>query len=89
MSTVVIYTSALCGYCTRAKQLLDSKSVAYQEIRVDQNPNMRLEMIERSQRRTVPQIFIADHHVGGCDDLFALERSNDLDDLLQNSNQPS
>ncbi len=89
MSTVVIYTSALCGYCTRAKQLLDSKSVAYQEIRVDQNPEMRLEMIERSQRRTVPQIFIADQHVGGCDDLFALERSNDLDDLLHNSNQPS
>jgi len=79
----------VCGYCTRAKQLLDSKSVAYQEIRVDQNPEMRLEMIERSQRRTVPQIFIADQHVGGCDDLFALERSNDLDDLLHNSNQPS
>lgn len=82
--SVVIYTSALCGYCMRAKQLLDRKSVAYEEIRVDKNPEKRIEMIERSKRRTVPQIFIADQHIGGCDDLFELERSSGLDDLLGN-----
>lgn len=89
MSVVVIYTSALCGYCMRAKQLLDSKSVVYEEFRVDQNPEKRIEMTERSKRRTVPQIFIANQHIGGCDDLFTLERSNRLDDLLRDANQPS
>jgi len=86
MSEVVIYTSATCGYCIRAKQLLDSKSVSYQEISVDDDPEKRAEMIARSKRHTVPQIFIADKHIGGCDDLYALERSGDLDKLLHKPN---
>lgn len=87
--SVVLYTSATCGYCVRAKRLLDSKSVVYQEISVDRDPAMRSKMVELSQRRTVPQIFIGEHHVGGCDDLFALEHSGDLDDMLRENNQSS
>ena len=79
---VVIYTTAFCGYCLRARQLLDRKGVAYEEIRVDGDPERRREMTERSGRRTVPQIFIGDRHVGGCDDLFALDRAGGLDPLI-------
>lgn len=79
---VTIYTSAWCGYCMRAKALLDSKGVAYEELDVDGHPAVRQEMMSRSGRRTVPQVFIGEHHVGGSDDLAAAERSGELDRLL-------
>ncbi len=66
---VVIYTTEVCPYCVRAKQLLDRKGMSYIEIRVDLDPAKRDEMIAKSGRRTVPQIFIGDQHIGGCDDL--------------------
>lgn len=81
--TIEIYTKALCPYCWRAKQLLDSKGLEYREIAVDYGGKPREQMIQRAKgRTTVPQIFIAEAHVGGCDDLFALERSGRLDDLV-------
>jgi glutaredoxin 3 len=82
-----LYSSRWCGFCMRAKMLLDSKGVEYNEIDVDQDSALRAQMMQRSGRRTVPQIFIDEVHVGGCDDLFALERSGQLDELLaKNSN---
>lgn len=85
MIPIVIYSTAYCPYCTRAKGLLDSKNVTYEEIRVDLEPRLRREMMERSGgRQTVPQIFIGDLHVGGCDELLALERQARLDPLLGN-----
>lgn len=71
MKKVLIYTSAVCPYCVRAKQLLQAKGLAYTEIRVDLDDAEREKMIARSGRRTVPQIFIDDDHIGGCDDLYA------------------
>jgi len=84
MSTpaVTVYTSAWCGYCMRAKALLDSKGIAYTEIDVDGSRAKREEMIARSGRRTVPQIFVGGHHIGGSDDLAAAARSGELDRLL-------
>lgn len=83
MKPVEIYTSPLCGFCHAAKRLLDQKGVAYDEIDVLQNPDRKPEMIQRANGgRTVPQIFVGETHVGGCDDLFALERSGKLDPLL-------
>jgi glutaredoxin 3 len=79
---VIIYSTMQCPYCDQAKALLDRKHVAYTEIKVDQDPAKRDEMVERSGRRTVPQIFINNHHVGGCDDLYALERAGQLEPLL-------
>lgn len=79
---VVIYTTAFCPYCIRAKRLLDSKQVAYEEIKVDNNPTLRSKMMQLSGRHTVPQIWIGERHIGGCDDLYALERSARLDPLL-------
>lgn len=72
----------MCGYCHRAKQLLDRKGVSFEEIMVDQDPALRAAMMQRSGRRTVPQIFIGDVHVGGCDDLYSLDRAGRLDELL-------
>ncbi|KTD48629.1 glutaredoxin [Legionella rubrilucens] len=83
MTSIVIYSTGYCPYCSRAKQLLDSKGVRYDEIRVDENPALRDEMIHKSGRRTVPQIFINGQHVGGCDDLYALEQQGRLDKLLK------
>lgn len=83
--SVVIYSTAVCPYCVRAKRLLEMKGVAYQDIRVDIEPQRRQEMIQRSQRYTVPQIWVGDVHVGGCDDLFALESRGELDRLLSNA----
>ena len=81
--TIEIYTKAFCPYCWRAKQLLESKGVEYREIPVDYGGNERDQMIERANgRTTVPQIFIREHHVGGCDDLVALDRDGRLDDLI-------
>jgi glutaredoxin 3 len=82
-----LYSSRWCGFCMRAKMLLDSKGFEYNEIDVDQDSALRAQMMQRSGRRTVPQIFIDEVHVGGCDDLYALERSGQLDELLaKNSN---
>ena len=83
MADVIMYTSATCPYCTRAKTLLAQKNVAYKEIRVDEDPAQRDIMIEKSGRRTVPQIFINGTPVGGSDDLYALNKSGELDKLLE------
>lgn len=81
--TIEIYTKAFCPYCWRAKALLEAKGVKYREIAVDYGGELRKQMIERAKgRTTVPQIFIREHHVGGCDDLFALDRNGRLDDLI-------
>ena len=83
MPKVEIYTGMMCGYCMRALRLLESKKIAYQEIDVSLNSKLRAEMRERAGgRRTVPQVFIDGVHVGGCDDLYALELSGRLDDML-------
>jgi glutaredoxin 3 len=82
MTDVVIYTRELCGYCTAAKRLLAQKGVAFEEIDATGRPEARAEMIARSGRSTFPQIFVGAVHVGGCDDLYALERSGRLDPLL-------
>lgn len=80
---VKIYTSQNCPYCVKAKKLLEEKGVEYEELRVDINPDLIAESIEKSGGlRTVPQIFIGDYHVGGCDELYALEEENKLDSLL-------
>lgn len=86
MPTIEIYSSPLCGYCHAAKRLLDSKRVEYNEINVLMNPNRKSEMIQRANGgMTVPQIFIGDTHVGGCDDLYALEQAGKLDPLLKSA----
>ncbi|HTO20196.1 MAG TPA: glutaredoxin 3 [Pseudomonas sp.] len=82
MNDVVIYTTAWCPYCIRAKLLLERKGVAYKEIAVDGNPSLRAEMAAKAGRTSVPQIWIGEQHVGGCDDLHALERAGRLDALL-------
>ncbi|MAT91528.1 MAG: glutaredoxin 3 [Halioglobus sp.] len=79
---VTLYTTRFCPYCIRAKRLLDSKGVAYTEIPVDAEPEKRQEMMQRSGRRTVPQIWVGERHIGGCDELYQLERQGDLDPLL-------
>lgn len=84
MPSVVIYTTRYCPYCIRARQLLSQKGVAFQEIAVDQDYALREEMMERSGRHTVPQIWIGETHVGGCDELYALEAAGQLDALLMN-----
>ncbi len=84
MKNVVVYSKDYCPYCVRAKELLASKGVSYEEIEVDVYPERLNEMIEKANgRRTVPQIFIDEKHVGGCDDLYDLERAGKLDELLQ------
>lgn len=82
MPKVIVYSSANCPYCVRAKELLDRKGIQYDEIRVDQDTFQRDIMMEKSGRRTVPQIFINDKPIGGCDDLYALEKSGELARLL-------
>ena len=82
-ASVTMYSTGWCGYCARARALFERKGVAIHEIDVDSAPNARTEMIERSGgRRTVPQIFIGDRHVGGADDLDELDRRGELDPLL-------
>lgn len=83
MQSVVLYTTRFCPYCIRAKQLLDSKGVKYTDIAVDGGGKLREEMEQKSGRDTVPQIWIGSTHVGGCDDLYALERAGKLDALLK------
>lgn len=80
---VLMYTTAVCPYCVRAKQLLQARGVAaIEEVRVDLDPARREEMMQKTQRRTVPQIYIGDTHVGGCDDLMALDKAGKLLPLL-------
>lgn len=81
---VLMYTTAVCPYCIRAKQLLKARGVTeIEEVRVDIDPDRRDEMMQKTQRRTVPQIFIGDTHVGGCDDLQALDAAGRLKPLLE------
>ena len=83
MAKVLMYSTAVCPYCVRAKQILKAKGVGQiEEIRVDLDPAQRLQMMERSGRRSVPQIFIGQTHVGGCDDLVALDGQGGLLPLL-------
>ncbi|UTH48084.1 glutaredoxin 3 [Loktanella salsilacus] len=83
MKNVEIYTKSTCGYCHAAKRLLTSKGVKFSEVSLSQTPDKKAEMIQRSNGgRTVPQIFIGKTHVGGCDDLFALESAGKLDAML-------
>ena len=81
---VTIYTTGWCPYCERARSLLTKKDLVFREISVDEGADSREEMMARSGgRRTVPQIFIGDRHIGGCDELFALEDSGELDRLIR------
>jgi glutaredoxin 3 len=80
---VVVYLTGWCPYCERARGLLSKRGIQYREINVDDDPKLREEMIARSGRRTVPQIFIGEKHVGGCDDLYALDERGELDRLFQ------
>ncbi|KXB31690.1 glutaredoxin [Dechloromonas denitrificans] len=81
---VLMYTTAVCPYCIRAKQLLSNRGVTeIEEVRVDLDPERRDEMMQKTKRRTVPQIFIGETHVGGCDDLYALDAAGELKPLLE------
>lgn len=84
MVPVTIYTRDGCGYCTRAKSLLTSKGVDFTEYNASEKPEYRQEMMTKSGGTTFPQIFIGDKHVGGCDDLHALDRAGKLDEMLAN-----
>lgn len=84
MVDVTIYTRPGCPYCTRAKALLTQKNIAFHEINAGATPELRAEMQQKSGRNTFPQIFVGDYHVGGCDDLYALEHAGKLDTLLAN-----
>ncbi|MGA2707883.1 MAG: glutaredoxin 3 [Steroidobacteraceae bacterium] len=80
---ITIYAAGWCPYCQRAKNLLVQKNLGFIEINVEDDPKFRDEMVKRSGRRSIPQIFIGERHIGGCDDLFALDRSGELDRLIQ------
>ncbi|MEO2039235.1 glutaredoxin 3 [Martelella sp. FLE1502] len=83
MANIDIYTRDFCGFCARAKSLLDKKGVAYTEYNATETPDVRAKMIDRAGgRSTFPQIFIGDRHIGGCDDLYALDAAGQLDPLL-------
>ena len=82
MKPVIVYSTRICPYCVRAKALLDSKHVPYTEVLVDVDTEKRAEMMQKSGQRTVPQIFIGETHVGGYDDLYALDHQGKLDPLL-------
>ncbi|HKL70935.1 glutaredoxin 3 [Salibaculum sp.] len=83
MKPVEIYTSPFCGFCHAAKRLLNSKGVTFSEVDISREPERRAEMVQRADGgRTVPQIFVGEDHVGGCDELYALERAGRLDSLL-------
>ena len=82
MAQVTIYTRPFCGYCARALKLLRDKGVEFTEIEAGFDPDKRREMMDRSGRSTFPQIFVGDRHIGGCDDIMALERAGKLDPLF-------
>jgi glutaredoxin 3 len=79
---VTLYTTQFCPYCVRARNLLDAKGIAYKDIAVDHDPQLRREMAVRAGRNTVPQIWIGEQHIGGCDEMMMLERQGRLDELL-------
>ncbi len=83
MPEIIIYTSNLCPYCTMAKRLLTAKGAVYTELNVDTTPGLREEMVQKTRRRTVPQIYIGEQHIGGFDELRALDLKKGLDPLLQ------
>lgn len=83
MSDVLVYSTAICPYCVAAKNYLTNKGYAYREVRIDRDPALRDEMLSRSRRTSVPQIFVGDTHIGGYDDLVALDRSGGLQPLLE------
>ncbi|MCQ8182375.1 glutaredoxin 3 [Methylomonas sp. SURF-1] len=83
MPEIIIYTTKICPYCTMAKRLLERKGARYTEINVDAEPGLREQMMEKTKRRTVPQIFIGERHIGGFDDLHELDMNRELDPLLQ------
>jgi len=83
MNAVTVYTTRWCPFCLRAKALLNSKVVAFEEIPVDGNPSLRAEMAAMAGATSVPQIWIGDRHVGGCDELYGLERRQQLDSMLR------
>ena len=83
MKKVIIYSTSTCPYCIKAKHLLESKGIDYQEVRIDKHPELIAEVVKKSGgQKTVPQIFIDDYHVGGCDDLYAFDKKGRLDSLL-------
>jgi len=82
MPDIIIYTSTICPYCVRAKALLKSKNVDFKEINIEHAHHLREEMVAKTNRQTVPQIFINGQHIGGCDDLYALDKAGKLDPLL-------
>ena len=82
MTHVTIYTRPFCGYCSRAVKLLKDKGIEFTEIEAGFDPEKRREMMDRSGRSTFPQIFVGERHIGGCDDMMALERAGKLDPLL-------
>ena len=84
MPDIVVYSADYCPYCRRARALLDSKKVDYEVRDVVRDPGLWDEIAERTGRNTIPQIFIGDRHIGGCDDLYALDRCGQLDLLLKN-----
>lgn len=83
MARVVMYATAACPFCQSAERLLIVKGAAIEKIRIDLEPERRAEMMKKSGRRTVPQIWIGERHIGGCDDLYALDRQGGLDPLLK------
>jgi glutaredoxin 3 len=85
MARVLMYITAACPFCQSAERLLLEKGVRIEKVRVDLEPAQRAEMVQKSGRRTVPQIWIGERHVGGCDDLYSLEREGKLDSLLEGS----
>lgn len=87
MKAVRMYSTRYCPFCVMAKRLLSAKGARIEEIRVDEQPALRDEMTRITGRRTVPQIFVGDVHVGGCDDLYALDRAGRLDPLLNDQDQ--
>lgn len=83
MADILMYSTGTCPYCVRARALLKAKGLTFTDIRIDEHPEMRDEMIAKSNRRTVPQIFINGQSIGGCDDIHALDQSGELDELLR------
>jgi len=85
MKPVTVYSTRICPYCMMAKRLLTQKGVPYEEIMIDGNEQLRIDLMARTGRRTVPQIYVGEHHVGGFDDLAALDRAGKLDSLLRDA----
>jgi glutaredoxin 3 len=82
MADIIMYTSTVCPYCIRAKALFNAKGVSFKEINIEREHQLREEMVAKTNRQTVPQIFINGQHIGGCDDLYALDKAGKLDPLL-------